>query len=167
MPYARLALIIAVATLVIFCVSYLNVYQADHIWLSAGRLWMAVAAGAAVAAALVAFSPDVYRSGPANSVIVAAAITVFAAAAWLVRTQDGVHEMTFLRAMIPHHSAAILMAERAQLRDPRVRELARRIVTDQMQEISEMERLIADLERTGGRPAPAQPRDGQSKTVSR
>ncbi|RTL87802.1 MAG: DUF305 domain-containing protein [Hyphomicrobiales bacterium] len=166
MPYARFAVMIAVATILIFCVSYLDVYQADHLWFSAGRVWMAVAAGAAVAVVIILFSPDIYRSGPANSVIVAAAVAVFAAAAWLVRTQDGVHEVEFMRAMIPHHSAAILVAERAHLRDPRVRELARRIATDQTQQIAEMKQLVAEIEKSGGKPIPPA-RDGQAKTANR
>jgi uncharacterized protein (DUF305 family) len=99
-------------------------------------------------------------------VIVAAAVAVFAAAAWLVRTQDGVHEVEFMRAMIPHHSAAILVAERAHLRDPRVRELARRIATDQTQQIAEMKQLVAEIEKSGGKPIPPA-RDGQAKTANR
>lgn len=166
MPYARFAVMIALATFLIFCVSYLNVYQADHLWFSAGRLWMAVAAGAAVAVVVVLFSPDVYRSVPANSVIVAAAAAVFAAAVWLVRTEDGVHELEFLRAMVPQHSAAILLAERAHLRDPRVRELARRIATNDAQDIAQMEKLIVELEKSGGKPIPPA-KDGQAKTASR
>ncbi len=166
MPYARFAVMIAVATFLIFCVSYLNVYQADQLWFSAGRLWMAIAAGAAVAVVVILFSPEVYRSGPANSVIVAAAVAVFAAAVWLVRTQDGVHELEFMRAMIPQHSAAILVAERAHLRDPRVRELARRIATGDTQEIAEMKRLIAELEKSGGKPI-LPTKDGQAKTANR
>ena len=48
--------------------------------------------------------------------------------------------------MIPHHSIAILTSERADLSDPRVRELADEIIEAQREEIAEMERLIADLE---------------------
>ena len=52
-----------------------------------------------------------------------------------------------MKAMIPHHSIAILTSERAQISDPRVRELADEIIEAQRREISEMERLITNLEK--------------------
>jgi uncharacterized protein (DUF305 family) len=57
-----------------------------------------------------------------------------------------------MKAMIPHHSIAILTSERAHIRDPRVRELADGIIEAQVREIGEMEQLISDLERN---PTPA------------
>ena len=57
-----------------------------------------------------------------------------------------------MRAMIPHHSIAILTSENAHIRDPRVRELADGIIEAQKREIGEMTRLIADLE---ANPVPA------------
>src|SRR3546814_11042678 len=50
-----------------------------------------------------------------------------------------------MKAMIPHHSMAILTSERAQIRDPEVRLLADRIIDSQVREIREMKRLIAEL----------------------
>jgi len=52
----------------------------------------------------------------------------------------------YMQAMIPHHSIAILTSERAQITDPRVRELADNIIKAQKEEIAEMKRLIEDLE---------------------
>lgn len=52
--------------------------------------------------------------------------------------------------MIPHHSIAILTSERANITDPRVRDLADEIIEAQRREISEMEILIEDL---GDQPA--------------
>jgi uncharacterized protein (DUF305 family) len=52
-----------------------------------------------------------------------------------------------MKAMIPHHSIAILTSERARIADPRVRDLADRIIEAQRREIEEMKGLIEDLER--------------------
>ena len=51
-----------------------------------------------------------------------------------------------MKAMIPHHSIAIMTSERAHIRDPRVRALADGIIEAQVREIAEMKALIADLE---------------------
>jgi len=51
-----------------------------------------------------------------------------------------------MKAMIPHHSIAILTSSHARIDDPRVRELADEIIEAQVREIDEMKALIADLE---------------------
>jgi uncharacterized protein (DUF305 family) len=51
-----------------------------------------------------------------------------------------------MKAMIPHHSIAILTSQRARITDPRVRKLADQIIESQQREIAEMEGLIAELE---------------------
>jgi uncharacterized protein (DUF305 family) len=50
-----------------------------------------------------------------------------------------------MKAMIPHHSIAILTSERAEISDPRVRELADEIIESQRREIAEMKALIQEL----------------------
>ncbi|MGE0660993.1 MAG: DUF305 domain-containing protein, partial [Reyranellaceae bacterium] len=74
------------------------------------------------------------------------AIVVFAGALWLVRSQRTVDDVAYMKAMIPHHSIAVLTSNRARIVDPRVRDLADRIIEAQLREIDEMESLIADLE---------------------
>lgn len=71
---------------------------------------------------------------------------VFAVALGLVRSQRTVDDVDWMKAMIPHHSIAILTSERARITDPRVRELADEIIDAQRREIDEMKRLIEDLE---------------------
>ena len=67
----------------------------------------------------------------------------------MVRSQVTVTDVDFMEGMIPHHSIAILTSGRAQIKDPRVRELADEIIAAQVQEIKEMEWLIEDI-RTNG-----------------
>ncbi len=73
-------------------------------------------------------------------------IAVFALALWLVRSQATVGDVAWMKAMIPHHSIAILTSERAHISDPRARALADGIIETQLREINEMKALIADLE---------------------
>ena len=56
-------------------------------------------------------------------------------------------DVSYMKAMIPHHSIAIMTNERAHIRDPRVRKLADGIIAAQVREIAEMKGLITDLER--------------------
>jgi hypothetical protein len=52
---------------------------------------------------------------------------------------------SFMRAMIPHHSIAVMTSVRAQIRDPRVRKLADEIVETQQQEIAEQRYLVREV----------------------
>ncbi len=70
---------------------------------------------------------------------------VFVMSWWLVRSQATIADVSWMRAMTPHHSIAILTSERANLSDPRVRELAGEIIEAQQREIAETKDLIADL----------------------
>jgi uncharacterized protein (DUF305 family) len=76
-------------------------------------------------------------------------VVVFAGALALVRSQTTVDDTSYMRAMIPHHSIAILTSERAEIDDVRVRELADEIIEAQRREIAEMEWLIDDIEANG------------------
>ena len=74
---------------------------------------------------------------------------VFGVALYLVRSQETVQDVAYMRAMIPHHSIATLTSERAEISDPRVRQLADEIIESQRREIEEMKTLIAEIEERG------------------
>lgn len=146
MSYGRFAAMIAASTLIMFGLMYLNTFATDHIWYSQTRTWMALLMGAAMAAVMLTFMWSMYKSRSTNVAILIASIVVFAVSLWLVRSQETVSDISYMKAMIPHHSIAVLTSERAHIRDPRVRKLADGIIEAQVREISEMENLIADLE---------------------
>ena len=100
-----------------------------------------------MAVIMLAFMLGMYRDMRLNIGIFTASALVFAGALWLVRSQETVSDVSYMKAMIPHHSIAIMTSERAHIRDPRVRDLADRIIAAQVREIDEMEQLIADLKR--------------------
>ena len=126
---------------------YLDTYALEHVRFSETRTWMAVYMGAAMTVIMLAFMLDMYEDRRRNLAILASAALVFAVALWLVRSQATVDDVDWMRAMIPHHSIAILTSERADIADPRVRELADAIISTQREEIAGTERLIAELER--------------------
>lgn len=149
--YWRFGAMILCSTLVMLGLMYLNTYALAHVRFSQTRVWMALIMGAAMAIVMLAFMMGMYKSKRANIGIFAGAAAVFALALWLVRSQSTVDDVAYMRAMIPHHSIAIMTSERARIDDPRVRKLADTIMETQRREIAEMEALIADIERNGTR----------------
>jgi uncharacterized protein (DUF305 family) len=124
---------------------YLNTYSIDHIYWSETRAYMALIMGAAMTLVMLGFMLGMYRNRTANISIAIGAVAVFAIALYLVRSQQTVEDVAWMKAMIPHHSIAILTSERAHLSDPRVRDLSQRIIDAQRKEIAEMKGLIAEL----------------------
>lgn len=144
-PYFRFGLMIATSTVVMFGLMYLNTYQLEHLFFSETRAYMALLMGATMAIIMLAFMQHMYKNWRANIVIFGSSIIVFVGSLWLVRSQATVDDVSWMRAMIPHHSIAILTSERAHISNPQARDLADRIIEAQRQEIAEMRALIQVL----------------------
>lgn len=144
-PYIRFAAMIATSTVVMFIFMYLNTYSIDHVFFSETRFLMSILMGATMAVVMLGFMLHMLTNRRLNIVILIASITVFSLSLFLVRSQITVDDTSYLKAMIPHHSIAILTSERA-FEDPRVQELADEIVEAQRREIEEMIQLIEDIE---------------------
>ncbi|WP_372825539.1 DUF305 domain-containing protein [Polaromonas sp.] len=146
MKYTTFALMIAAGTIIMFGLMYLNTYALDHIFYSETRAYMAVIMGATMALVMLLFMWKMYPNKVANiSILIGSVIALFVAL-WLVRSQTTIDDVAYMRAMIPHHSIAILTSERANITDPRVRKLADDIIAAQRREIGEMKSYIQDLE---------------------
>jgi len=137
---------IATSTVVMFVMMYLNSYAFSHVYFSETRAYMALYMGAMMAVVMLAFMLGMYANRAANIAIFAGAAVVFAVSLFLLRSQDTVQDISWMKAMIPHHSIAVLTSERAEISDHRVRALADNIIEAQRLEIAEMKALIADLE---------------------
>lgn len=146
MSYGRFGAMIATSTVVMYGLMYLNTYALEHVLWSETRAWMALVMGATMAVIMLGFMLNMYKKKAVNMAIFGGSVVVFSLSLWLVRSQATVNDADYMRAMIPHHSIAILTSERAQISDPRVRKLADEIIEAQEREIAEMKYLIADQE---------------------
>ena len=83
-----------------------------------------------------------YPSKKINAAIRATSVVGFVACWVLIRQQTAVGDKEFLRSMIPHHSGAILMCEKAAITDPEIKQLCDGIVAGQKAEIAQMKALL-------------------------
>ena len=146
MKYRRFAAMIVTSTIIMFGLMSLNTYVVQHVRFSETRLYMALLMGAVMAVVMMLFMLKMYENRRANMAILAGSIVVFAVSLWLVRSQETVGDVAYMKAMIPHHSIAIMTSERAHIKDPEVRKLADGIIDAKIREIEQMERMIARLE---------------------
>ena len=145
-PYRNFLTMILVSALLMFGLMYLNTYQLDHVWFSQTRMFMTFIMAGSMALVMLFFMRHMYKDRQKNLAIVVGSLALMALGLGLVRSQATVDDVAWMKAMIPHHSIAILTSERARIEDPRVRQLADGIIEAQRREIAEMETLIADLQ---------------------
>lgn len=147
--YVRFGAMIATSMVVMFGLMYLNTYEFSHVRWSETRFYMTFIMGAAMAVIMLSFMQNMYQNKKYNIAIYLGSLIVFLAALFLVRSQATVQDTSWMNAMIPHHSIAILTSERAKISDMRVRQLADEIIKAQRREIAEMEWLLEDIDKNG------------------
>lgn len=151
MRWGRFAAMIATSTVIMFFLMYQLVYRIDHAMFSVNRLVASLVMGCVMTVVMLGFMWSMYE-GMGRKVIVLTTATLLAVILLYVnRSQSLIGDITFMTAMIPHHSIAINNARKARIRDPRARELADGIIESQLREITEMKLLIDDIERNGKR----------------
>jgi hypothetical protein len=154
--YLRFLAMIATSTVVMFCLTYTNVYAFGHVRWSEERVYMALLMGGAMAVVMLAFMWSMHENRKVNLGILAGAFALMAVALFLSRTQRFVDDREYMKGMIPHHSIAILTSEHADLDDRRVCELANAIIKAQREEIAEMDWLIDDIAANGEATTPTE-----------
>lgn len=147
--YLRFGAMIVTAMAVMYAVTYLNTFELAHVRWSEQRLFMVMLMGATMTVVMLGFMLTMYRNWKANAAILTAAVALFALGLLLVRSETTVQDRSYMSAMIPHHSIAILTSERSEIADVRVCELAVEISEAQRREIDEMDWLIEDIGRNG------------------
>lgn len=151
MGWGRFAAMILLSSGVMFVLMYQLVFAFDHAFFSVNRLVASLLMGCVMAVVMLAFMWPMYRGRAVKLAVLTLAAAGAVALLAVNRGQVLVGDSAFMRAMIPHHSIAINNARKAGLSDPRVRDLADRIIEAQLLEIAEMELLLADIAANGER----------------
>lgn len=151
MSWARFAATISMSTFIMFFLMYQLVYSADHLTFSVNRLISALVMGSVMTVVMLAFMWSMFEGKTIKVAVLAGAVLVAVVLLSVNRGQAAITDVTFMRAMIPHHSIAINNARKARISDPRVRELADEIIESQVREIEEMKLLLQDIEENGRR----------------
>ena len=147
--YTKFFVMILTSTAFMLVMMYLNSYSIEHVFFSETRLYMAIYMGAMMAVIMLLFMLNMYESKIKNASILVGSVVVFCLALFLVRSQVTIEGRAWMKAMIPHHSIAILTSQRANIDDVRVQKLAEEIINAQEREIKEMKWLISDINNNG------------------
>ena len=145
--YKTFFIMLACSFVAMYITMYLNTYSIDHVYFSLTRFYMTCLGISTMAVVMWFFMRKMYQDKKKNIAILIGSLVLFVSALSLVRMQKPiVGDILWMKAMIPHHSIAILTSERADIKDPEVKQLAEDIITAQKKEIEEMKAMIKRLE---------------------
>ena len=145
--YRTFFLMLACSFVAMYVTMYLNTYAIDHVYFSLTRFYMTCLGISAMAVIMWFFMRKMYNNKKKNIIVLAGSFVLFVTALGLVRAQSPIiGDILWMKAMIPHHSIAILTSGRADIKDPEVKKLAEDIIKAQKKEIEEMKMMIKRLE---------------------
>jgi uncharacterized protein (DUF305 family) len=135
----------ALSFVAMYALMYAMVDGLGNVFNNINQVYMAGLMAAAMVLIELAVMRGMYPSRGLNAAIAVASVIALVACWALIRAQGAVGDRQFLRSMIPHHAGAILMCEKAAIRDPEIRKLCQSIVESQADEIRQMKAMLAAL----------------------
>ncbi|GEC73733.1 protein of unknown function [Flavobacterium flevense] len=140
--YKKMLLMLIISFIIMYAVMFLNVDKLNHIYFSYTRTYMSLLMVTPMALLMLLLMPAMYPDKKTNKIISVSAIVVFVFALTALRSQAFISDAQYMKAMIPHHSSAILTSKNANIRDPEVRQLSDSIIKSQEEEISQMKLIL-------------------------
>ena len=101
---------------------------------------------APMAVLMLLLMPGMYNNKRHNTLIMLTSITVFVLALVFLRNQTFISDKQYMKAMIPHHSSAIMVSQNAEIKDPELKKLSQEIIKAQEKEIAQMKAILARIE---------------------
>ncbi|WP_313100979.1 DUF305 domain-containing protein [Epilithonimonas sp.] len=145
MNYKKLLITLAISAVLMYLMMFLNMNSINDYYTSLTRIYMAVMMICPMAILMIIMMEKMYPNKKYNRIIIVASALVFALTLTGIRKQVPIDDEQYLKAMIPHHSSAIMTSRNAVIKDPEVRKLADSIIRSQQREIDEMKRMIERL----------------------
>lgn len=141
-PYAKLGVSLSISFLVMWVLTMAFIREWDHFHLNLPNAWMALVMVAPMGLIMLGVMWAMFPNRAVNLALLAGFVVLFGLALVLGRNQAGVGDDQFLRAMIPHHSRAILACQESDISDPEVIRLCDEIIATQREEIDQMQRIL-------------------------
>lgn len=140
--YKKFLLMLVISFVIMYIVMFLNVDEFSHIYLSYTRTYMTLLMVSPMALVMLTLMRKMYPNKKLNSIITVSSIAVFVFAITALRSQAFISDTQYMKAMIPHHSSAIMTSKNANIKDPELRRLADSIIKSQEEEITQMKLIL-------------------------
>ena len=147
MSYKKFSLMMLISFIIMYGVMFLNVDKANHIYISTTRTYIALLMVSPMAIVMMLMMGKMFPNKKLNTGIMLGAVVLFTLVLTGLRTQTPIGDVQYMKAMIPHHSSAILVSKNANLKDPEVIKLSEGIIASQEKEIAEMKAILERMDK--------------------
>jgi hypothetical protein len=144
--YPKLLIMSVLSLISMYILMYSMVDVFDNIYNNLNKFYMAVIMTAPMVVFEILLMKAMYQNKKLNTIIITGSVAALALFFLFIRQQTAIQDSQFLRAMIPHHSSAILMCQQAELTDVEIQDLCRSIIESQQQEIDQMKDIMQRLD---------------------
>lgn len=141
-PYITLLIALSISYIVMFAIMFSRVNEWSNLFLSLNQVYMTGLMISAMLIIMLVIMGSMFKNKKLNIMLLGLGTALILTFWTLVRTQAGVGNQQFLRSMIPHHAAAILVCQQSSITNPRIKELCTEIVRTQKEEIQIMKELM-------------------------
>jgi uncharacterized protein (DUF305 family) len=147
MHYKKLLIMTVLSFAAMYVLMYSMVNTFDNVFSNVNQFYMA---GLMTTTPMVIIELIImgamYMNKKLNVILIAVSSIALISFFLFIRLQTGVSDKQFLKSMIPHHASAILMAGKASVQDPEIKELMKNIISSQQAEIDQMKAKLRQLD---------------------
>lgn len=145
MHYRKLSWMIILSFMSMYILMYSMVDHFENVIPNINQLYMAGLMTAPMVIIELRLMNSMYKNKKLNNIILVSSAVVLIACFFFIRNQAGVGDKQFLKSMIPHHAAAILMVKETEITDPEIKKLSNDIITSQQREIDFMKAKLKEI----------------------
>jgi uncharacterized protein (DUF305 family) len=144
--YVHLLIMAVLSFISMYILMYAMVDRLENVYPNFNQFYMAGLMAAPMVVIELIVMRSMYENKKLNIIIAGVSVIVAITFFMFIRQQAGVSDQQFLKSMIPHHAAAVLICEQAPLQNTGISELCKGIVSNQQAEIDQMKALLTKLE---------------------
>lgn len=141
-PYLRLAAMTLLSFISMYILMYAMVNSFTNVFNNINQVYMAGLMASPMLLIELMLMRGMYPNKRLNLWIAGGSVLALVLFLFAIQQQAAVTDRQFLRSMIPHHAAAILMCEEAPIQDPKIKDLCKGIISSQQSEITQMKALL-------------------------
>lgn len=145
MRYVNLFIMAALSFISMYILMYAMVDRFANAYSNLNQFYMAGIMTMPMIAIELFLMGSMYPNQKFNRVIILSSIVLFGILLYFERKQIAIYDKEFLKSMIPHHAAALLMCKESYLQDPEIIQLCKNISASQQSEIDFMKVKLASM----------------------
>ena len=148
MHYKKFIWMILISFAAMYILMYSMVDTFENVIPNVNQIYMASLMTAAMILIEMLVMSGMYKNRKYNAIIISFGAVLLVASFFAIRVQTAVSDREFLKSMVPHHAAAILMVKGAEIHDPEIQKLAVEIISSQQKEIDFMKAKLKEINST-------------------